>query len=307
MRLRVTRAIALCLVMVVAGCSAGAGAGTRQDEIRLVQQPWEDLVVENQIVSQILEELGYRTRVMDLSVSIGAQTLADGETDAYLGNWWPSQKPTFQHHLDKGEIEILGTLVTGTTYAPAVPKFVAEQYDVRSLADLVPKSDLFHGEFLGIESGTPGNQYILDAIEDNAYGLGEWQLVESSTTAMLAEVKRRVDEGTPVVFLGWEPHWMNVEWDLVYLDDPEQVWPGAGEIRVATRAGLEADNPDVARLLSQMKIDRETASEWIFQLGKEGASAETIAREWIESHPDEVDMWLQGVRTAQGEPARDAL
>jgi glycine betaine/proline transport system substrate-binding protein len=296
-------------VMLSASCGNGQGFDSGdavENEVRLVQQPWEDLVVENQIVSQILGNLGYRTSIQELSVPLGAQALANGDADAYLGNWWPSQEPIFKSHLDTGKIEIAGTLVTGTTYAPAVPNYVADKYGIRSLADLAAKKDLFGSQFLGIEPGTPGNQYISDAIKDDAYGLGSWDLVQSSTAAMLAEVERRAGKGKPVVFLGWEPHWMNVEWDLVYLDDPEQVWPGAGEIRVATRKDLAADNPNVARFLSQMKVDRESASEWIYQLSKEQVPAETIAREWIKSHPDVVETWLQGVKTVDGKTASDA-
>lgn len=195
------------------------------------------------------------------------------------------------------------TLVTGTTYAPAVPKAVADKYDVHSLADLKANRKVFGGEFLGIEPGTPGNQYIEDAIKDNAYELGDWKLVQSGTPAMLAEVERRVARDKPVVFLGWEPHWMNVEWDLVYLEDPEKVWPGAGEIRIVTRKDFASDNPNVARLLSQMTVDGETASEWIYQLSKENKPAKAIASEWIKDNPDQVAAWLEGVQTADGEPA----
>lgn len=195
------------------------------------------------------------------SQGLGAQALATGDADAYLGNWWPSQRSVFAKHLKSGDVDVLGTLVTGTTYAPAVPKYVADEHGIRSLADLESNADLFSGKFLGIEPGTPGNQYILDAIKQNAYGLGGWQLVQSSTPAMLAEVEHHVSQEKPVVFLGWEPHWMNVDWELVYLDDPQQVWPGAGEIRVATRKDFASDNPNVARFLSQLKIDRDTASE----------------------------------------------
>lgn len=276
------------------------------NEVRLVQQPWEDLVVENEIVSQILEDLGYTARVQELSVPLGAQALVNGDADVYLGNWWPSQEPVFGKHIDSGKVEVTSTLVTGTTYAPAVPKQVAEKYDVHSLADLKAKRSVFGGQFLGIEPGTPGNQYIADAIKDNAYGLGDWKLVQSGTPAMLAEVERRVARDKPVVFLGWEPHWMNVEWDLVYLEDPDKVWPGAGEIRIVTREDFASDNPNVARLLSQMKVDRETASEWIYQLSKEKKPAKAIASEWIKDNPEQVAAWLKGVQTVDGEPAGGA-
>ncbi|WP_197285859.1 ABC transporter substrate-binding protein [Nocardiopsis sp. NRRL B-16309] len=298
----------MCISSLLFATACGGPRGLEQGgsgelDVQLVQQPWEDLIVENEIVRQVLDDAGYEVTVQEVSVPIGAQALADGSVDAYLGNWWPSQEPVFAEHLGSGDIEVLSTLMTGTTYAPAVPRYVAEEHGVRSLADLSENQDLFGSEFIGIEAGTPGNQYILDAIEDDAYGLGDWELVQSSTAAMLGEVERRADSGEPVVFLGWEPHWMNVQWDLVYLEDPEDVWPGAGEIRVLAREGFESENPNVARFLSQMEVDTATASAWINQLSKDGEPVETVAREWIAQNTDEVDAWLDGVETPDGQPA----
>ncbi|HEX6358051.1 ABC transporter substrate-binding protein [Actinophytocola sp.] len=271
--------------------------------VRLVQQPWEDLIVENQIVSDILGALGYQTQIKDLSVPLGAQALATGQADAYLGNWWPSQESTYKKYLDSGDVRVLGSMVTGTRYAPAVPDYVAQRYNIRSLADLSAHGADFGQKILGIEPGTPGNQYILDAIQKDVYGLGTWQLVESSTPAMLAEVDRLTATRQPVVFLAWSPHWMNVKWKLVYLEDPQHIWPGAGEIRVLTRKALADDDPNVTRFLSQIKVDTDTASTWIDQYGQQKMPAEEIAKDWLRTNQDVVATWLDGVKSVDGEAA----
>lgn len=305
-RTRITAALAMIALLVPAGCSwekGFQGAEAEPGEVRLVQQPWEDLVVENEIARQVLTDLGYRTRVQELSVPLGAQALANDQADAYLGNWWPSQQSAFQRHLDTEKVQVASTMVTGSEYAPAVPEAVAEKYGVRSLADLDAKADLFDHQILGIEPGSPGNDYIANAIDVDAYGLGDWKLVQSSTAAMLSEVERRVQEGEPIVFLGWKPHWMNLEWDLHYLDDPENVWPGAGGIRTVFSDDFAAREPDIARFLSQIRVDQNTASTWIRQLSKEQIPKEEIAADWIRENPDEVRSWLRGVRAADGRPA----
>lgn len=293
------------LAITAASCGGDNGdggsgdGGSGNETIRLVQQPWEDLIVENEIVGQILGEYGYETEIADVAVPIGAQALAEGDAHAYLGNWWPSQEPVYQEYLDDGSIEVVTTLVTGTTYAPAVPRYVADEHGITSLADLDANADLFESEFVGIESGTPGNQFISDAIAADAYGIGDWTLLESSTSAMLSEVESHAENNEPIVFLGWEPHWMNVEWDLVYLDDPEDVWPGAGEIRVVANTEFAADHPDVIRLLEQMSVELETASEWIHQYSQEDVPVEEIAATWIEENPDVVEQWTQGIESAE--------
>ncbi|WP_198154214.1 ABC transporter substrate-binding protein [Catenuloplanes japonicus] len=309
----------LCAAMTVAAlttaltaCSGESGddfAGSTDGEhvARFVQQPWADLVVETRIAMQILDRLGYRTSTQEVSVPLAAEALATGQADAYLGNWWPSQQETFQPVLDEGRAEVAGTLLTGTEYAPAVPGAVATQLGVASLADLDAHADAFGREILGIEPGAPGNATIQEAIKADAYGLGDWKLTASSTEAMLAEVDRRTRQNRPVVFLGWSPHWMTVEWDLTFLQDPEKVWPGAGEIRVLTRSGLGDTDANLRRFLSQITVDTATASRWIDQVDKEKQDPADIAAAWITDNQDTVRAWLAGVTTTDGNPAEQVL
>ncbi|WP_189080543.1 ABC transporter substrate-binding protein [Mangrovihabitans endophyticus] len=307
-----TAAATLLVGGALAGCSNDSGddfAGSSGGDhtARFVQQPWADLVVETQIAMQILDKLGYQTSTNEVSVPLAAQAISDDQADAYLGNWWPSQKDTFQPVLDKGKAEVVGTLLTGTEYAPAVPGYVTDELGVKSLADLDKYADKFGKEILGIEPGSPGNATIQKAIDKDAYGLGDWKLTASSTEAMLAEVERRAAKKQPVVFLGWSPHWMTLEWNLTFLDDPEHVWAGAGEIRTLARAGLDTDDPNLKKFLSNIKVDTKTASEFINQVDKEGKKAEDIASAWIKANPDTVKEWLNGVTTSDGDPAADAV
>lgn len=300
------------LSALLIGCSSApsdglAGSSGDKRVARFVQQPWADLVVETQIAIQVLDKLGYQASVQEVSVPLGAQALSTGQADAYLGNWWPSQKPVFDKMLDSGTVKVAGTLLTGTEYAPAVPAYVTEQLDVRSLADLNKHADAFDRQILGIEPGTPGNKFITDAIAKDAYGLGDWKLVQSSTEAMLAEVTRRAAKKQPVVFLGWSPHWMTIEFETNFLDDPEKVWPGAGEIRVLTRGELEQQDPNLYRFLSQIRVDSGTASGWILGMDKEKKTPDKLAAEWISTHTDVLRSWLEGVTTADGKPAVDVV
>jgi len=306
--------LAVTLPLLLAGCDSnnkasafGSDSGGGSHTVRFVQQPWEDLVVEDRIASDILKKLGYSPSVQEVSVPLAAQALSTGKADAYLANWWPSQKPVFGKLIDKGSVSVSGTMLTGTQYAPGIPGAMAKKLKIDSLADLAAHGDLFHHEILGIEPGSPGNQYILDAIKKNAFGLGKWKLVTSSTEAMLAEVTRRVAKNQPVVFLAWRPHWMVVKWKVTFLADPEHVWPGAGQIRVLTRSGLKKKDPNLVRFLSQMRTDSATASTWIDAYDNKKQSAKSIAKAWIAANPDTVNTWLSGVKTVDGKDAATAV
>ena len=303
---------AIVAVMLVSGCSGAeptgfGGSSGGENAVRFVQQPWADLVVETEIAMQVLNKLGYTATTQEVAVPLAAEALATSRADVYLGNWWPSQQAVFTEHLDSGVVQVAGTVLEGTEYAPAVPGYVTDQLGVRSLADLDQHADAFERKIYGIEPGAPGNETISQAIAQDAYGLGDWELVASSTEAMLAEVSRRAAAGEPIVFLGWSPHWMTSEFNLHFLDDPQSVWPGAGQVRSLVRSELEAADPNLVRFISQISVDTATASDFIRAVDKDGKPAETVAQEWMQAHPDRIEAWLQGVTSVNGEPAAQVV
>jgi glycine betaine/proline transport system substrate-binding protein len=280
--------------------SADGGAGS----VTLIEQPWVDLQVENEIAKQLLEQLGYKAEVDSVSVELGAQALSTGDADAYLGNWWPSQEPTYGSLIDAGEVVVVNdAMLTGTEYAPAVPGDVAEELGISSLADLDEHAEAFDRKIYGIEPGSPGNETIQKAIDADAYGLGDWTLVESGTPAMLTQVEKAQSAGDPIVFLAWSPHWMTVQFETVFLDDPEGVWGGAGAIRTVTRAGFAEEAPDINTFLGNLTFTPEEAGQFYFDHDKSGMELSDIASRWIEANPDKVKSFLTGVESSDGEDA----
>ena len=310
-------AVAAALSAVLAGCASSDSddegfaddtAGGAADSVVFAEQPWVDLQVENEIAVQILEKLGYDASIKkNLSVENAASALGTGDLDAYLGNWWPSQEPTFGDLIDEGKVDVLSTMVTGTEYAPAVPGDVAEELDISSLADLDKHADAFGHKIYGIEAGSPGNETIQDAIDSDAYGLGDWELVASGTPAMLAQVEKSQKAGDPIVFLAWSPHWMTVQFKTVFLEDPEKVWGGAGEIRTLTREGFADDNPAIDAFIKNLTFTTDEAGEFYYAHDKEGQDLGEIASAWIADNPDKVKTFLDGVEDSDGKPAADSF
>lgn len=309
-------AVSFCITVLASSCASQAERGDDfvgrdgggADSITLIEQPWVDLQVENEISRQLLEQLGYTVEIDSVSVELGAQALATGDADAYLGNWWPSQEPTYGSLIEAGEIEVVNDeLLTGTQYAPAVPGDVAEELGVASLADLDQHAEAFDHKIYGIEPGSPGNETIQKAIDADAYGLGDWTLVESGTPAMLTQVEKAQSRGDAIVFLGWSPHWMTVQFETVFLEDPEGVWGGAGVIRAVARAGFAEEAPDLSTFFGNLAFTTEDAGQFYFDHDKSGMKVGEIAAAWIEANPDRVKSFLAGVKSADGEDAEAAI
>ncbi|MCE0537265.1 ABC transporter substrate-binding protein [Kineosporia rhizophila] len=314
-------AVALCVAAVTSACSSaedkgdfallgdggGGGGGGGTESVTLIQQPWVDLQAQNEIAKQILEDLGYSVRVNEVSVELGARAIASGDADAYLGNWWPSQEPTYGELIDGGDVVVDSTILEGTEYSPVVPGDTAEELGIKSLADLDQHADAFGRRIYGIEAGAPGNETIQKAIDEDAYGLGDWKLVESGTPAMLAQAEKAQSAGQPIVFLGWSPHWMTVQFKTVFLEDPEGVWGGAGEIRTVSRAGFAEENPNIATFLKQLSFTTDEAGQFYYDHDKEGKSLSDIASAWIEANPEKVGEFLQGVKSSDGQDAESVI
>jgi len=220
--------------------------------------------------------------------------------------WYPTMRPNFTPYEEKGSIEKVRVNLNETTYKIAVPAYVWDA-GIKSLADLNDFADEFDYKIIGIEPGNEGNQIMIDAIKADIYNLKDWELVESSTSAMMVALGKATKNKKWMAFLGWEPHWMNLEYDIKYLEDPEKIW-GEGEVVYSiARDGLKEDVPEVYEFLSQFKVTPKMQNDWIYEYGKNERDPDEVAKEWIANHLNIVDQWVYGVESLNGERARNVI
>ncbi|TDB04700.1 ABC transporter substrate-binding protein [Halomonas marinisediminis] len=278
------------------------------DEVRLGVPPWPGVTVKSEVAAQLIEAMGYKTRQNDLAVSVILQGLTRGDLEVYLGGWYPVQVDMIEPLVEQGKVEKLVSNIRGANSGLVVPRYVYEA-GVTSVGDLDAHRDRFRGEIQGIEAGTGINTALLAAIDEDLFGLGDWRLRESSAAAMLAQAEQKMANEEWVTFVGWEPHWMNVSFDLVYLEDVGDTDIADIESTVWTvaPASLKAQDPDLHRFLSQFVVDIEDQNSWVHGYSYEDRAADEVASEWIGSHLDTVATWLDGVEARDGTPAIEAV
>jgi len=263
---------------------------------------WSCITATTAVASVVLEGLGYEPKVSVLSVPVTFTSLANGDIDAFLGLWLPTQESMIAPYFKDGSIDKLATNLVGAKYTLAVPKYV---YDagVRSFADIAKHEDKFGGKIYGIEPGNDGNQIIQDMIDKNAFGLKGFELVESSEAGMLTQVKREVGKDGWIVFLGWEPHPMNRRFDMAYLTGGDDFFgPNYGGASVYTLApkGYTSKCPNAGLLLGNMRFSLATENEIMGYMLDEGMDPGAAAKKLIKSNPDLLKQWLLGVTTMDG-------
>ena len=149
-------------------------------------------------------------------------------------------------------------------------------------------------------------------IEADAFGLGgaDVEVVESSEAGMLAQVGRSDDRDEPVVFLGWEPHPMNANYDMTYLEGGDDWFGpdlGGATVFTNTTAGYVDACPNVGKLLTNLEFTLAMENEIMGAILNDGTEPDEAATAWMAANTDVVMGWLDGVTTMDGGDAAEAV
>jgi glycine betaine/proline transport system substrate-binding protein len=270
---------------------------------------WTDITATTAATSVVLEGLGYQPEAQVLSVPVTYASLKNKDIDIFLGNWMPTMEGDIAPYREDGSVEILGVNLEGAKYTLAVPSYLAES-GLKDFADIAKFRDQLDGKIYGIEPGNDGNRLIQQMIDDDAFGLKGFEVVESSEQGMLAQVARAVKRQEPVVFLGWEPHPMNANFDMTYLSGGDDWFgPNYGGATVYTnvRKGYGDDCPNVGRLLDNLKFSLKMENEIMGAILDDGKEPNDAAAAWLKANPDVLDSWLAGVETVDGQEGLPAV
>lgn len=265
---------------------------------------WTDINSTTAATRTVLEAMGYETTSKMVAVPIAFQSLSSGDIDVFLGDWEPSMSAITEPLFEEGEIINYHTNLTGAKYTLAVPQYVADA-GVTNFADIAEHGEKFEYKIFGIEPGNDGNQLIQEMIDTDAFGLGEFELVESSEAGMLAQVKAVTDDEEWIVFLGWAPHPMNTVYDIQYLAGGDDYFGpnyGAAQVNTITRVGYAEENPNLGRFFKNLEFTLDMEGMIMKDIA-DGMQARPAAEKWIKNHPAILDKWLEGVKAANGEDA----
>ena len=312
MKHHVTRGRGLLLSAIVAMAvqfaAPVASAEYEEGTVRFGTPTWPGVTVKTEVAARIMEAIGYQTRSTNASPAFAINSLKTDDLDVYLGGWMPTEKHMIEPAQEKGEVEVLATNISGAIMGIAVPEYVWNA-GVRSEADLAEHADKFNSKIYGIEAGSGFNDSIKSAIGNDRHGLGGWELVPSSTSAMLSQVGRKIDRDEWIVFLGWTPHWMNVTYDIKYLKavGEPKIADTRSDVLTVVNPKLRERAPEVAKFLGQYVVDKQHQSTWVLEYSYNDREKGAVASEWIAANLDTVAEWLDGVKTRDGQPAIEAV
>ena len=298
----------LSLMAVIPIISTANAQSTKSTTVSFGEPPWPGVTIKTGIASKVLQILGYKTEIHQLAVPLILNGVAKGQIDAYLGGWTPVENPMINPLVKKGKVIKLAPNISDALEGLAVPTY-AWKAGVHSIADLNRHAAKFDHKIYGIGAGTGINDAVQAAIKADKANLGKWTLVQSSTSAMLAEVKRAIRHHSWIVFLGWRPHWMNIRYSIKYLKDSDST--GTANLKsivyTVVPADYETTQPNVARFLKQYRIPAKVQSKWIYDYSYKKQKEKVVIGNWMKNNTGMLTRWLEGVKTVDGKPGAQAV
>ncbi|MEU5958100.1 ABC transporter permease/substrate binding protein [Streptomyces sp. NPDC047525] len=255
-------------------------------EINIGYIPWDEGVASTFLWKEVLEQRGFKPQTKQLEAGPLYTSLSQGSIDFQTDSWLPTTHAAYwKKYGDK--LEDLGSWFGPTSLELSVPSYVK---GVDSLEDLKGKSGKFKGKIVGIEPSAGMMGLLKDKVLKE-YGLeGEYKVVDGSTPAMLAELKRAYAKKEPIVTTLWSPHWAYSDFDLKKLKDPKGSWGKGDGVHTLARKGFSEENPQVAKWLKDFKMSEKQLTSLEAEINKAGKGKQQEAvKAWLKKNPGVVD------------------
>ena len=263
-RLTVTAVTLLALLLTACGPGSSSAPDTSADDpVRLGDQSWESLWINNAIAGFIIEHgYGREVEIVATSTPVMQQAIVQGDIDVVMeiypqniAAWWDEVR-------EDGTVLDLGFIMEESRRGFYVPRYVIEGDPERGIEASAPGlrsfADLADYPHVFPDPEAPGKGQIVSciigwacldaaAVKAELYGLSDTfnMLEPGSSAAMDTAIVSAYRAGEPVVFYYWEPTWLVGEYDLVQLEmDP---WTEACEAAMVDIIERDAPATDGAR------------------------------------------------------------
>ena len=280
------------LGLALSGCSqeASKGSGSDGDKGTITIgyiSSWSDSRSTAFLLEDQLEKLGYDTELETISeAAILYAGVANGDIDVYPSAW---PERTHKQYMDEygDKIEDISTYYDKAQNTIVVPSYS----DIDSMDELKDNAEKFDSKIVGIEPGAGLTGVTKDSMMP-AYDLEkDFELVTSSTPAMLTELGNAIDAKEDIVVTLWRPFWANNAYDVKDLEDPKNAMGDPEKMHFLGTDGFSDEFPEASDLIKGIKLDDKTYSELedlIVNEYEEGQEGDAVDQ-WIKDNPKAFD------------------
>lgn len=297
--------------------------------VRSAHGSWVEESFQTAVVNIGLQKLGYSIDTpKELDYAAIYLSIANQEIDYSVVYYDVGYEAFFDAANRNNQLEGVGQLVPPGTQGYQIDKKTADEYGITNIEQLKdPKiASLFDSDGDGKADLTGCNPgWACGAVIDHhieVYGLANTvEQNQGNYTALLADTIARYKEGKPILYYGYNPHWIfavlkpnedviSLQVPFTSLPESEDMadltaenttfegknlgWPGVGQKFVVNREFV-AKNPIAQRWFEVVTIPVADMNEVSFAI-QEGANTpddiNRLAQEWVSENQAQFDTWL---------------
>jgi len=318
--------VALLLTALIAGglIMVYVPSDGHKPVIKLDDCQWASLWVNNAIAEFIIEKgYGYPVEIVAMTIHEMMEALPKGEIDLTMEVWKAGKIDWYNEQIEKGSIVSLGMTFEAGPQFYMIPKWVAEQYNIKTVFDMKDHWELFKdpqdpskGMFISGIIGWACTE--INVVKLESYGLTKYYnlITPGSSAAMEAALARAQVDHQPVFAYYWAPTALMGAYDWHILEEPpytDEVWEkvmaavadeslrpideacawDSHPIDKVAHKGLLEKAPDVVEMLRKMGVGLEPLNK-ILAWAKENdvEDWEEAAIHYLQNYEDRWKTWV---------------
>ncbi len=282
------------------------------NEIVIGEGDWQSNQFYNQVAKFIIEEgYGVEVDIIAVDTPLLIASLTDGSIDLNIETW-SDNMPTYASDIEEGYYVELGLNFDDNHQGIYIPTYLADQYNIEYITDLVDHKELFpdpevtnwnaESDKAVVFGGPSGwqvtaflmNKFTNEEIYPELVEHFEFRPLES--TALLdATLMSAYEDEEPWVGYNWEPTTIMGLLDMTLLKD-DAVYnkdTGAGmvptnDVTVIATPDFIENYPEIAAFLENYRTSAQVASDALGYMAENDLSAADTAAWWLKNN---VDMW----------------
>ncbi|WP_318700759.1 MULTISPECIES: glycine betaine/L-proline ABC transporter substrate-binding protein ProX [unclassified Roseofilum] len=328
--------IILSLTMGLAGCyttkSSTQNSSLNEVTIRSAHSTWLQEIFQTEVVNIGLEKLGYKVAtIKELEYPGIYWSIAHGNLDYSVIYYSPSHDGMFNQAGGDEKIQKLGFFVPIGNRGYRIDRKTAQEYGITNLGQLkderIAKLFDFDGDGKANLAGCNLGWVCVSAINHHIEPYGLQDTVEQEQgvyEALLTDVISRYQQGKPILFYAYNPHWISAvlkpDKDTIGLEVPFTSFSGnehfteeettfngkntgfpGGSQEIVVNPEFVAANPIAKRWLELVQFSPEDMNEASLRIRERENSPEKVrllAEEWISENQEQFDQWLAEAKGA---------
>ncbi|MEM9902326.1 MAG: glycine betaine ABC transporter substrate-binding protein [Pseudomonadota bacterium] len=284
---------------------------------------WPAANATSNILKIVIEEnFGLDVELQNGTNPIIFEAMDTGSMHLHPEVWLPNQANLHDKFVKENGSVVANQNPVQAVQGMCVTQYTADTYDITSIDDLTDpdKMAVFDKDGNGTPEvwiGAPGwASTVIEKIRAKSYGYDQtMELKEYDGTVAWGELGAAANADEAWIGFCYEPHFIFVAYDLVYLDEPAHdpstwtivqptddpawlekseastAWKGA-QLHLHYAASVRDEFPEVAAMLDAYAMPPEVLSEAGFKLSVEDMPVEEYAREWVDNNEDVILNWL---------------